>query len=378
MRGGGGVTHLAELLGAVRPAEHGFSNVVVWSGSGTLAQIEERGWLVKAHDPLLDGALHERVFWQRFRLKSLARSAECDLLFVPGGSDTSEFRPIVTMSQNLLPFDWRELRRYRLSLMTLRMMLLRFIQTRTFRKADGVIFLSEYAKNRVLEVTGRIGGRTPVVPHGLNPRFLLAPRAQKPIVAYNAEYPFRLLYVSIIDQYKHQWQVVKAVGALRREGLPLVLDLVGTAYAPALARLRKTLARLDSAGEWVHYHGSIPYAELHQKYAAAELGIFASTCETFGMILLETMAAGLPVACANRGPMPALLGDAGVYFDPEEPADIARALRELIASPRLRADKAQASYLEAQRYTWEQCASDTFAFLAKIARQHRSLSCAGS
>jgi len=44
-------------------------------------------------------------------------------------------------------------------------------------------------------------------------------------------------------------------------------------------------------------------------------------------ILVEAMASGLPIACSNRGPMPEVLGDAGVYFDPEDPHDIARALR---------------------------------------------------
>jgi len=65
--------------------------------------------------------------------------------------------------------------------------------------------------------------------------------------------------------------------------------------------------------------------------------------------------------------MPEVLGDGGVYFDPERPADIARALRELIASLLLRAEKAQESYTAALAYDWKRCADETFGFLARVA-----------
>jgi glycosyltransferase involved in cell wall biosynthesis len=84
-------------------------------------------------------------------------------------------------------------------------------------------------------------------------------------------------------------------------------------------------------------------------------------------ILLEEMASGLPIACSNRGPMPEVLGDAGVYFDPEDPNDIARALRELIESPVLRTKLARASFGRVQRYSWRRCADETFSFLASVA-----------
>lgn len=83
-------------------------------------------------------------------------------------------------------------------------------------------------------------------------------------------------------------------------------------------------------------------------------------------ILLEAMAAGLPIACSNRGSMPEVLGDAGVYFDPEKPEDIVRALQELIDSPTLRTQKAKAAFERVKAYSWQRCASETFNFLAHV------------
>ncbi len=67
-------------------------------------------------------------------------------------------------------------------------------------------------------------------------------------------------------------------------------------------------------------------------------------------ILLENMAAGLPIACSNRGPMPEVLGDAGVYFDPESVDDIAHAVAKLIHSPFLREELAHRAYSRSQRF----------------------------
>ncbi len=106
IRGGGGVTHLVELFRAADPVAFGFSQVIVWSGQETLSRVEDRPWLVKSHQSLLDKSLPYRMFWQRFRLSDLARTADCDLLFVPGGSYAGDFGPIVTMSRNMLPFEW--------------------------------------------------------------------------------------------------------------------------------------------------------------------------------------------------------------------------------------------------------------------------------
>jgi glycosyltransferase involved in cell wall biosynthesis len=368
LRDGGGITHLAEILRAARPQVHGFSQIIVWGGQQTLAKIEERPWLVKAPQELLNRSLPYRVFWQRFRLANLAKAAGCEILFAPGGSIGCDFHPVITMSRNLLPFEWHELRRYGCSWLALRGLILRVTQSRAFLQADGVIFLTRYGRDVVTRaVNGVANEKTTIIPHGIGNRFNRAPRDQAGIERYSAERPFRVLYVSIIDVYKHQWHVVDAIGKLRATGIPVTLELVGRAYPPALMRLSKALARVDPAGRFVRYVGPIAYGELHTRYAAADLCVFASSCENMPNILLEAMASGLPIACSNRGPMPELLGDAGVYFDPEQPDDIARAVGELIGSPRLRATLAEASFKRVQAYSWERCADETLRFLAAAA-----------
>ncbi len=366
LRSGGGVTHLVEFLRAAAPLVHGFERVIVWGCGATLAKIEEKDWLRKVHDTLLDGGLPQRVFWQRFRLRKLAERARCDLLLVPGGSDGSGFKPMVTMSRNLLPFEWREMRRYGLSWLILKVALLRFTQAVTFRRANAVIFLTQYARNTVIQVVGTLPGATSTISHGVDPRFSCAPRPQRKPEEFNESNPCRVLYVSIVDAYKHQWHVAEAVGQLRSTGFSVTLDLVGPAYAPAMRRLNETLQSVDPEARFIRYRGPIPHEELHRLYSAADINVFASSCENMPNILLEGMASGLPIACSDCGPMPEILGDAGVYFDPEKPDEIVQAIRKLIESSELRLEKAQAAFERAQQFSWERCADETLGFLAEV------------
>jgi glycosyltransferase involved in cell wall biosynthesis len=369
LRRGGGRTHLTQLLRAATPAAHGVTEVIVWGGPETLAALEDRPWLKMVSPPELNGGTIRRAHWQRFRLWKAAQEAGCQLLFVPGGSYAGAFRPVVTMSRNMLPFEWQELRRFGWSNVTLKLLILRFLQARSYRSADGVIFLTRYARQKVSKVAGLLGGAAVIIPHGVESRFFMEPRLQRSIDEYSDERQYRLLYVSIIDQYKHTWRVVEAVSQVRKQTRwPLGLDLVGPAYRPALKRLQAALRQHDPDGAWTRYHGELPHPDLHRMYAEADLAVFASSCENMPNTLLECMAAGLPVACSNRGPMPEVLGDAGVYFDPEMPEDIAEALQQLIAVPELRSTKAAASYAKAKKYSWRRCAADTFEFMTGIAR----------
>jgi glycosyltransferase involved in cell wall biosynthesis len=369
LRRGGGETHLVELLRSADPAAFGIGRVIVWGRKAILAALDDNPWLDKRNPPELEKGLLQRSLWQRYHLSAAARAAGCSVLFVPGGSYAGDFRPTITMCRNMLPFELHELKRYGCSLLTLKLLLLRFIQSRSFRNVDGLIFLTKYARRVVLRVTGPLNTKTTIIPHGLNARFKRVPKVQRAITDYDDAKPLRVLYVSIIDQYKHQWHVVDAIAALRKEGFPVVLDLVGPAYSRSLSRLNASIARQGVDHSWVRYHGAIPFTDLHTYYRKADLGLFASSCENMPNILLETMASGLPIACSNRGPMPEVLGAGGVYFDPEQPSEIANALRRLISSPQLRAQMAEKSYQKTQGYTWKSCASETFQFLVECSKK---------
>ena len=368
IRAGGGVTHLVELLAIASPEKHGFSRIVIWGGRHTLSKIQDRPWLEKSHQPILERKLPFRIMWQSFTLSRLAWKAGCDVLFVPGGTYVGGFHPVVTFNQNLLPFDLKELMRFGRSVETVKGLLLRWSQGRSFRRADGVIFLTRNARDVVMRVIGRTAGPTTIIPHGVDSRFHVPPRPQFPIEHYSTARPYRLLYLSTVTYYKHQWHVADAVARLRAEGVPIELEIAGPSQPRPMVRLTEAMRRLDPSGEFIRYVGPVPHEELPERYVGADAFVFASSCETFGQIVTEAMLCGLPIVSSNRSAMPELVGDAGLYFDPEDPEDIARALRELVESAPRRDSLARAAFERAQTYSWSRCAEETLEFLATAAR----------
>ena len=135
--------------------------------------------------------------------------------------------------RNMLPFEFSQLILYRL-FTTFRLLILRLLQSRSFMSADGVIFLSVYASSSVQTITGNLPGLISVIPHGINSFFLL--KDHYDIKYYTPSNPFRLIYVSIVDFYKYQWNVVYAISASFKYNWLPQLDLVGPSNPSAMKR----------------------------------------------------------------------------------------------------------------------------------------------
>jgi glycosyltransferase involved in cell wall biosynthesis len=373
LRGGGGITHLAALLSHVDLDDTGIERIVVWGSKVVLRRLDDRPSLVKSNPAELSRSAAARVAWRYLALPRLAR-AECDLLFAPGGLCSDRFHPVVTMSRNMLPFQLREMSRYGLSRMFLRLALLRSAQRASFQVADGVVFLSRFASDTVLRATGPLPGQSIVIPHGVESRFFRTPDRQRAASEFTPDDPMRLLYVSIVDVYKHQWHVAEAVAALRRAGLPISIQFVGTAYPSPQKRLLRAIRAHDPQGRFLKYAGPVDHAALPGCYQAADAFVFASSCENLPNVLLEAMASGLPIACSNRPPMPDVLGPAGLYFDPLQQEQLQAVLRRLFHEAELRRHLSIAAHERARQFSWGDCARDTFRFLADVCETHSASS----
>lgn len=363
---GGGVTHLSEILNALDLSEFGIQEIEVWSIQGTLSKILERDGITLKNDPVIESNLINRLYWQQKKLSDIA-SERYDILYVPGGSYLGSFQPFVTMNRNLQPFDIETRRRYNLSFQKMRLSLLEKVQAKTYRNAAGVIFLSREAKELTTKKIGNRIENTEIVPHGIANKFFKEPGKIQSNDSYSFDKPFEFLYASRINVYKHQWNVIEAIKKLREEGYPIVLKLVGNIENKQSEKLFSVARkRFDPKNEFVMHYGRTTQEELLKFYHSADAFVFASSCETFGQVLLEAMASALPIACAERSAMPEILKDNGVYFNPEDPISIAASLRKLMESKALREELSILAYKEARTYSWKRCAEQTFGFIKEV------------
>jgi len=105
-------------------------------------------------------------------------------------------------------------------------------------------------------------------------------------------------------------------------------------------------------------------------YHEADIFVFASSCENLPNILLEAMSSGLPIACSNIEPMPSVLKDGGIYFDPFSSKSIYHSLKELIGDPLLRETIANTAFKESKKYNWQNCSNETLKVLSDVAKKY--------
>ena len=367
IRQGGGVTHLVQLLSASPPQEQDISKITVWCTLQVAQLLPKKQWLKIRSESWLVGNIFKRFFFQHFFLSLEMRRAGCEVAFFPGGTlPLISLLPAVTISQNMLPFELDKAALFgRLSLMYLKFCVLRCLQSFSFLRAEGVIFLSKYAEEKINKVVA-IRGRQALIPHGINEQFFRAPRQQLAIEHYSIEEPFRFIYVSILMPYKHQIEIAKSIYQLRKEGYPVTCDLIGPAWGPYGRRVISLLSKLDPNHIFLRYLGEIPYELLPAYYHNGEAFIFASSCENLPNILLEAMAAGVPIASSKRGPMADILIDAGFYFDPVRLISIESALRQLMMLSDQRRRLAESAYENSKKYSWQECAKKTWCFIIEF------------
>lgn len=365
---GGGVTHLVEIISAANPKKHGIRRIIVWGRKSTITRLPNKPWLEKRSPKILEKGRILRLLWQRYSLEDELRQSGCDLLFVPGGNYPGKFRPFVTMSRNMLPFDSREISRYGLSIKRLRLETLRLMQAVSFRRANGLIFLTNYARDAVLSQIGKPQGEIATIPHGVSIDFSVPVRRISRIEDSSFKFPFKIIYVSHASPYKHQWNVIEALAKLRKKfGWNLRLDMIGPlSENESVSKIYRAISLHDPESEWAFFHGPKTKADIRMFLESADFGIFASSCENMPNVLLEKMASGLPLACSNRGPMPEILNDSGIYFDPEDVCSIMHSVEVAIKDPVLRDKYSRSASARASIFSWVRCADDTFAILRKV------------
>ncbi len=111
----------------------------------------------------------------------------------------------------------------------------------------------------------------------------------------------------------------------------------------------------------IHFPGYVSDEELPLWYAAADLLVFPSKYEGFGMPIVEAMGCGTPVIASNASAMPEAIGDAGLLFDPQNSAELAKSISSLLENDVQMAKMREAGFLQAKKFSWEVAGEQTAA-----------------
>lgn len=312
------------------------------------------------------------IAWHLANLPAALRAHGCDLVFMPAANRRLAWRygmpsvgTVHDFSQLHVPQKYDALRTFYIKQVLPAMM----------RRLTRVIAVSESTR-RDCETYARVPSeRLRVCHNGADlSRFRHADQASARAAVQAAlgsqlpaDAPF-ILYTSRLEHPgKNHVRLLEAFARLRAtQGLKHRLILAGTRWSGAEA-IDAKLAELQ-LGDAVIMAGFVPEDLLPSLYCAADLFVFPSLFEGFGIPLLEAMASGVPVCTSNRASMPEVLGDAGLLFNPEDPADIASAILRLLDDPSLRAQCVMRGLERCKCFTWERTAA---VLLEELERAHQ-------
>lgn len=367
-RSGGAVAHLSGILNECNPELLGINKIHVWSYKSMNDVLPDHPWLIKHTPSELDKSLFKQIFWERWQLPKEISKYKCDILLNTDAGTVCRYSPSIVISQDMLSYEKGEMSRFGFTFARFRLIALKYIQAFSMRHAKGVIFLTKYASETIQQVIGRIKYFR-VIPHGVDEEFRQMTAGGNWDINSNDD--IRCVYVSNTAMYKHQWHLVNAISQLRKKGHKIKILLVGGGKGPAQKLLEKTIEDLDPQRRFVEQTPFIKHDKLPLILSATDIFVFASSCENMPITLIEAMAGGLPIACSNRGPMPEVLKDGGVYFDPEKPTEIFEAIERIISDKKLRILIATKAKILADQYSWERCSKETFDYVTTVA--HKSI-----
>ncbi len=362
-RSGGAKAYLIGILSELDPSKYGIHEVHVWAFKSLLSAIPDNPWLIKHNPHELEMSLPKQLWWQATGLTRELRRSGCNILFTTDASTLCSFQPMVVLSQDMLSYEPGAMRYFGYTKARIRLISLYFLQNKAFRAAKGVIFLTEYAAKIIQQSCGALSDFT-CIPHGVGKNFKKNNVTRE--WPENDERPIRCMYVSNTELYKYQWVVVKAIEALRKRGHNINLTLVGGGKGAVQKLLDDQISLSDPKNAFVFQLEFLPHHELPEQLASADIFVFASSCENMPVTLVEGMAMGLPIVCSNLGPMPEVLSDGGVYFNPRDAVSIEDAIEQVIKDSKLRNTIAAKAQVLSKQYSWTRCMNETFLFINKI------------
>ncbi len=238
------------------------------------------------------------------------------------------------------------------------------------RRLSRIISVSECTKRDIIWFARVPSSRITVILHGVD-HDTYYPRdkgeSQERICAkYGLRAPY-ILYVSRIEHPgKNHARLIRAFAQLKRDtDLPHQLVLAGNDWTRA-EEVHKA-AEATGFGDEICFTGFAANEDLPHLYCGADLFVFPSLYEGFGMPILEAMACGIPIACSNASSLPEVAGDAAMYFDPKDEQTIADTLLRTLTDTSTLARLAKTGAAHAAGFSWQEATQRTLSEIVSIA-----------
>ncbi len=310
-----------------------------------------------------------RILWEQLILPFILKKEGVDVLFSPGNiCPLFSKLPNVIMVQNIEPFS-DDLSRGRGLIQRIRLKLLKILTMISIKKAQRVIFPSMKART-LTEKSGTLMHHAEVIHHGID-KGIFHPGIEDNIsLQFKKKYGLDkfILYVSHIQRYKNFFELIKAFVLLKDKiGNDIQLVFAGRCFDEEYYKEMQDFIREHRDEDRIIFLGNVPYEELPYLYSICTIFVYPSTCESFGMTLVEAMACGAPILASDIEPMTEICANAAIYFDPTNPAAMADVIFKALNDQELISVLTKNALERAACFSWENTAKKTFKIFESLA-----------
>lgn len=334
---------VSEYFSEVKPGTLNYNNVSEWF-----------------ENPILNIAWHQSLLPAKSKLRKY------DALFLPAASRrTTLWSPCPTIGtvHDFSPFHISG--KYDTS----RSIYQKKVLPIMLKRLTHIISISESTKQDILEYVDIPEERITVIHHAADTDFFY-PRDKPSSIIKLGKYGVRdkyIVYTSRIESPgKNHLKLIQAFENLKRnESIPHQLVLAGADWNGA-EDVHEAASRSQFSND-ILLTGFVSSEDLPLLYSGAELMVFPSLFEGFGLPILEAMACGVPVACSNISSMPEIAGGAAILFDPHDVDSISQSMSKVLQSQDEREKLTQKGLERARDFSWEKTARHTLDVIHRVA-----------
>ncbi|MCD6449717.1 MAG: glycosyltransferase family 4 protein [Thermotogaceae bacterium] len=310
-----------------------------------------------------------RLFLEQFAIPYYVRKYKIDVLFSPGNVGTlfPRCKQVIVVHG---PLTVRALRQQYAPKEVPRIFSLFYdiMLPLSLKSAQKVIVVSQSMKEWLLRQVSVTDLKIRVVYEGVD-LSLFSPRAEGKRVSIGRPY---ILFLSTLFRYKNADKVIQAFGLVKRHySIPHELVIGGRDPGGRVAELKR-LSEKQGVADSVRFLGQVPFELVPDLYKHADIFLYPSTLESFGLPPLEAMACGTPVIGSNRCSVPEVIGDAGLIVDPDNIKEMGEAIYRLLNDQKLRNRLIQKGFERVKMFTWERAARETLQVFKEVYQEEHS------
>jgi glycosyltransferase involved in cell wall biosynthesis len=211
------------------------------------------------------------------------------------------------------------------------------------KKANMVITISEFSKKEIIDLLNIPESRIRIIPCAVADFFHGITNTDKSL--NNDQY---ILALSSIDPRKNFTGLIKAFKNISKKNIKLFI-----AGSQNKVFSSNELKKDIKENPDIIFTGYVPDEQLPRLYKNAELFIYPSFYEGFGIPPLEAMACGCPTIVSNTSSLPEICGDASFYVNPYDTDDITKGIDQVLSNRRLQNQLISKGYERVKRYSWD-------------------------